>query len=73
MCSQERVRQNYCPSLGEELFQECEEHLAHSYLAMLNMIVQVNITFYGECTKRSSTKGLSSDATFLQATFGMCK
>merc|ERR1712012_663183 len=37
---EERVRQNYCPSLGEELLQDCEEHLAHSYLAMLNMIVQ---------------------------------
>ena len=47
--SQERVRQGYCPSLDEELLQECEEHLAHSYVAMLNMIVQVNATFYGLC------------------------
>lgn len=47
MYFQERVRQNYCPSLDEELLQDCEEHLAHSYVAMLNMIVQVNATFYG--------------------------
>ena len=47
--SQERVRQGYCPSLDEELLEDCEEHLAHSYVGMLNMIVQVNATFYCWC------------------------
>ena len=37
---QERVRQDYCPSLGEEMIESCEEKLAHSYIAMLEMIVQ---------------------------------
>ena len=47
--SQERVRQGYCPSLDEELLEDCEEHLARSYVGMLNMIVQVNATFYCWC------------------------
>merc|ERR1711976_628466 len=37
---EERVRSEYCPSLGEENSELCEEKLAHSYIGMLNMIVQ---------------------------------
>ena len=54
--SQERVRQGYCPSLDEELLEDCEEHLAHSYVAMLNMIVQVNATFMVGVYKRALQK-----------------
>lgn len=64
--SQERVRQNYCPSLGEELLQDCEEHLAHSYLGMLNMIVQVNITLILTTLLKTTNPSLSSISLWME-------
>lgn len=37
---EERVRQGYCPTLDVELLEQCEEHLAHNYVLMLDMIVE---------------------------------
>ena len=38
---QQYVAENYCPTLPQDQLEQCSSHLAHSYVDMLNMVVQV--------------------------------
>ena len=38
---QQYVAENYCPTLPQDQHEQCTHQLAHSYVDMLNMVVQV--------------------------------
>ena len=41
---QQYVAENYCPTLPQDQVEQCSHQLAHSYVDMLNMVVQVENT-----------------------------